>query len=449
MSNSPTLPPPTGSQRKPTPLPSSALSTESDARLHAALAASARAEASLTGLFRAIQQLGTGVGGAREANESLTTELEALRDMLGAASEQQQLFQVKIEQLELVLERARKEHDRERTFLIDQQDTFLVKLLDEQEAELTRRDTDLGVLRGRLAELEQRQLAPVPPPLVSLPSLEGPAIQLVEPPPSLSPPSELERAERAELERTAQKLAEDRERARETVSRLQAQRDEAQSSVARISKERDEALQLIHRLKAELGGPRIPLSTRPPPADTRRDSAQARALGAALTLDQLEMEARLNRPTAPPSPPHASPSSPVAASAPPATGSSPLASLSSAPVSAPISSPRVPAISSVLSPPRSNPNAAPLPTRLSPPPTRLVPPPAARHSPPPEELRRALTSPPAMQSSASSRPPLKQKPDLSSRPLVGYSVGNATIEPELVEGVRLSSKPGPPGDVKP
>lgn len=421
MSNSPTLPPVAGPQRKPTPLASAALNAESEARLQAALAASARAESSLSALFRAMQQLGTSVGGAREANESLTTELEALRTMLGGASEQQLLLQVKIEQLELVLDRTRKEHERERTFLIDQQDTFLVKLLDEQEVELNRRDADLEVLRGRVAELERRQLVTIPPPLVSLPSLEAPLLPQLEPTPSLSPPSDLERAERAELERTAQKLAEDRERARETVSRLQTQRDEAQSTVARISKERDEALQLIHRLKAELGGPRIPLSTRPPPVDSRRDSAQARALGAARTLDQLEMEALLN----PPSAPHASlnpPSAPDAAAA----------------------APRVPPISSVLNPPRSNPDAAPLHTRLSPPPTRLSPAPS-RHSPPPEELRRALTNAPAMQSSASSRPPLKQKPDASTRPLVGYSVGNESIEAEHLEGVRLSSKPGPAG----
>ncbi len=407
------------------------MSTESDVRLQAALAASARAEASLTGLFRAIQHLGNGVGGAREANESLTVELEALRDMLGSANEQQRLFESRVEQLELVLDRARKEHERERAFLIDQQDTFLVKLLDEQEAELKRRDSDLEILRGRVIELERRQLVTVPPPLVQLPSLHAPpSMQLVEPArPSELPLSELERAEHDELERTAQKLAADRERARETVIRMQAQRDEAQSAVVRISKERDDALHQIHRLKSELGGPRIPLSTRPPPAETRRDSAQARALGAALTLDQLEMEARLTRPTAPPSSPSAS---------------SPL---SSAPISSAKPSPRSPAISSVLNPPRSNPNTAPLPTRLSPPPTRLSPPPA-KHSPPPEELRRALTSPPGMQSSASSRPPLKQKPDASTRPLVGYSVGPESIETEHLEGVRLSSRPGPPASGK-
>ena len=164
MSNSPTLPPATGLQRNPTPVP--ALATESDARVHAALAASARAEASLTGLFRAIQQLGDGVGGAREANESLTLELEGLRNLLGAASERQQIFERKLAELELVLDRTRKEHARERAFLIDQQDLFLVKLLDEQELELKRRDRDLDTLRARLAELERRDQVALAPTLV-------------------------------------------------------------------------------------------------------------------------------------------------------------------------------------------------------------------------------------------------------------------------------------------
>ena len=425
MSNSPTLPPLSpnaGIQRKPTPLPSATLNTEGDARLQAALAASARAEASLSGLFRALEQLGNGVGGAREANESLTGELEGLRGMLDAANEQQQLLQVKVEQLELVLDRTRKEYDRERRYLIDQQDLFLVKLLDEQEVELKRRDADLDVLRGRLAELERRQLVTVPPPLVSLPSLEPPAVQLLEPTPSIAASaaiqSELERAEHAELERTAQKLAEDRERARETVQRLQAQRDEAQSAVGRLSKERDEALSQIYRLKAELGGPRTPLSTLPPPSEARHDSAAARALGVAPTLYQREQEARQSGPTAPASSPgsHAEPA--------------------------------LPPISSVLNPPPSRPNAAPLPTRLSPPPARLSPQPA-KLSAPPEELRNALVGQPAVQSSASSRPPLlKQKPDASTRPLVGYSVSNESIESEHLEGARLVSKPAPPPSQK-
>jgi len=411
MSNSPTLPPTEGPQRKPTPLP--ALATESDARVQAALAASARAEASLTGLFRAIQHLGNGVGGAREANESLTLELEGLRELLGGASEQEQLFQRKLSELESVLDRTRKEHASERAFLIEQQDAFLVKLLDEQEHELERRDSELETLRTRLSELEQRNQMALAPTLTQMPSSRPPPVQIVEPKPAAEGSGAgLERAEREELERTAQKLAEDRERARETVARLQAQRDDAQSAVARIGKERDDALYEIHRLKSVLGGPRIPLTTLPPPPESRRDSSSGRAYSA----EQAEFEARLGRPTAPESAPSAS-----------------------TPIASPASTP----ISSVLSPPPSNPNASPIPSRLSPPPSRLTPPPPTRNSPPPEELRRALTT----QSSASNRPVIKQKPDVSTRPLVGYS--NADVEPERLENAaQLTSRP-PPGSAKP
>ncbi len=441
MSNSPTLPPVTALQRKPTPFPG--LKVESDARLQAALAANARAEASINGLFRSIQNLGSGVGGAKEANESLTHELEALRDMLSTANEQQMAFKQKVALLEQALDRARKDNERERAFLIEQQDAFIVTLMDDQEIVLRARESDLETLRGRVAEFERRgpsTLAPLaasaslPPARAERSSPSAASSPVASSAPSSSA-SDIERAERAELERTAQKLAEDRERARETVQRLQAQRDEAQGAVARISKERDEALQAVHRLKAELGGPRI--STRPPSAESRRDSASFRSPsspGDLLTLDGLEMEARLTRPVTPSQPGFAA-----------ASSSQPgmPASSTSQPSLPPVSSSK-PAINSVLSPPRSNPNAAPLPTRLSPPPSRLSPPPPKR-SPPPEELRRALTNPP-LSSTSSSRPALKQKPDPSTRPLVGYSMGNESVETEHIEGVRLSSKP--PGNNK-
>jgi len=81
--------------------------------------------------------------------------------------------------------------------------------------------------------------------------------------------------------------------------------------------------------------------------------------------------------------------------------------------------------------PRINALAAPLSTSLPP-----------NVSPPPEELRSALTSSPALQPVvASSRPPLKQKPDASTRPLVGYSLNDEHVEAEQLEGVRLSKPP--------
>jgi hypothetical protein len=434
MSNSPTLPPIAEAQRKPTPVPFP--TNEADTRLQSALAASARAEASLSGLFRAIQQLGNGLGGAREANDSLTLELEGLRDLLALASERQQIFERKIAELETVLDRTRKEYAQERGYLIDQQDLFLVKLLDEQELELKQRDGALESLRVRLAELERRDQVALAPTLVQ--ESAPPVLQLVElAPPALSTASALERAERDELERTAQKLAEDRERARETVARLQTQRDEAQTAVARIGRERDDALAEIHRLKSELGGPRIPLSTRPPQAESFRDSKSGRAAAVAQTLAQLDLEARLAQPVAKASSPRAG----------------------SASSSSNGDSQRRQAISSILSPPRGDPFASPISSRLSPPPARLSPLPV-RNSPPPEELRGALTGTSSASfsaaSSAASSPapvesrssPLKQKPDASTRPLVGYSLGTGSVEPESLEGAAYLSPSFPPSSDK-
>jgi len=396
MSNSPTLPPVAGSQRKPTPLP--VLAAETDVRVQAALAASARAEASLTSLFRAIQQLGNGVGGAREANESLTLELEGLRDLLGEASERQLIFERKITELELVLDRTRQEHAQERTYFIDQQDLFLVKLLDEQELELKQRDAELDTLRGRLAELERRGQVALAPTLVQVSAPPAPVQlpPLVQPAESAS--SEQDRAERAELERTAQKLAEDRERARETVARLQAQRDEAQNAVARIGKELDDARHEIHRLKSELGGPRIPLSTRPPSTETRPPASSA------------------------------SMSSPLAGS--------------------PDSRQPQP-ISSVLSPPPGNPHASAIPSRLSPPPARLSPRLSApADSQPPEELRRALTGPSSLQPPVDGGSTSRQKTEASMRPLGGYALGTGSVEPERLEAATQLSPSLPPASVK-
>ncbi len=425
MSSLPTLPPATGPQRvdrRPTPLPS--LTAQSDERVQAALAASARAEASLSGLFRAIQHLGTGVGGAREANELLMHELEALRDMLGAANEQQLAFKQKVAMLEQALDRARKDGNRDRDFLTDQHDAFIVDLMDEQEGELAKRDRDLDILRGRLSEIENRSTIPtVPPQTADARGAAGVKVAVrVE-----DEGSALDRAERAELERTAQKLAEDRERARETVQRLQTQRDDAQSAVARITKERDDALQQIHRLKSELGGPRIPLSSRPPPVESRKpdptptkpQSGVSKNAGAELTLDNLEIDERLNHPFVSaqqlnvPQPYSLSPSATQKPTAP------------APPMSSSATPPRSNPMNSSVTPPRSNPVAVSMPPR----PTQ-----------PPDELRRALTSSPTLQPlGASSRPPLKQKPDASTRPLVGYS--HESVEAEQIEGVRLSKPP--------
>ena len=195
-------------------------------------------------------------------------------------------------------------------------------------------------------------------------------------------------------------------RARDTVARLQAQRDEAQSAVGRISKERDEALHEIYRLRSELGGPRTPLSTIPPPAVNRRDP------NSALAAPRHESTRETDRPTPSPAP------------------LSPRGRDESQPAT----------VSSVLSPPRSNPNAAPLPTRLSPPPTRLSRPTAKDSSP--DKGKRTPPVPATIAAPTSSHPPLKQKPDVNTRPLIGYSMTQEAIEPERVESARQAAPPG-------
>lgn len=444
LSSSPTLPPAPGVpriERRLTPLPS--LNAQSDARVQAAIAASARAEASLSSLFRAIQSLDTGLGGAREANELLTRELEALREMVGAANEQQLGAKQKATLLEQALDRARKDAEREKQFLTEQHDAFIVDLMDEQEGELERRDAELHTLREELANLRARQaelekqervssrdLPTMPPP--NFDARSSSRMRVAE---RMDEGTALDRAERIELERTAHKLAEDRERARETVQRLQAQRDDAQSTVTRVTKERDDALAQIFRLKAELGGPRIPLSTRPPQQDSRKPEAPAHSSkppkGIDLTLDSIEIDPQLGlvqvrtpqlevpalpsiqqKPTAP-APPITSVMSPP---------SSKPSDVGAAPRSNPLAAPKAPRVSAL---------AAPLSTSQPP-----------NASPPPDELRSALTSSPALQPlGASSRPPLKQKPDVSTRPLVGYSLNDEHVEPEQIEGVRLSKPP--------
>jgi len=149
-----------------------------------------------------------------------------------------------------------------------------------------------------------------------------------------------------------------------------------------------------------------------------------------LLAVELELEAGLSHPTMPSSP------SSSAANGP-----------SSAPGASSAQTSETPPISSVLSPPRSNPHAAPLPTRLSPPPARLAPQPTVvgRPSPPPEELRSALTEALPV---AAGRPSLLGKSSAGPRPTGGYSLNDESVEAEHLEGARPSSRPTTPGGDK-
>jgi hypothetical protein len=183
---------------------------DSSAHLQAALSASGRAEASLSTLMRAIRDLSSGVSGAREANVQLMRELEAMSDLLGAANERQLALKNRVGLLEQSLERAHVEAQRERAYILDQQDAFIAAMMEDHEQVIGELNREIEASRhrpshrpGALAELAARA----------------------------DDDDSGVRDELHEAKQTIEKLLSERDRAREALLKVQAQRDEAQAAL--------------------------------------------------------------------------------------------------------------------------------------------------------------------------------------------------------------------------
>jgi hypothetical protein len=126
-------------------------------RLELALAEVSRTEANLGQLLRGLKHLASGAAPAREANRELCHELDELRAHLVHVNEQETALRYRMAQLEQLLDLVRHEAARERRFLIEQQDLFLVEIMTEHEqttAELRR-----GLLEAASRKVEARELA--------------------------------------------------------------------------------------------------------------------------------------------------------------------------------------------------------------------------------------------------------------------------------------------------
>ncbi|HYJ10958.1 MAG TPA: hypothetical protein VEX18_18175, partial [Polyangiaceae bacterium] len=197
--------------RQPTPVPS--LSYGSD--FGSALDAGQRAGTTLGELSKMVTELSAGVLGAKRANEQLVQELATLRAMLGSASEQNVGLRQRLAELEQELDNERREAERQRQFLTDQQDEFLAALLEEHEealalaseGETRRMNADVSDLAQKLVQVESAR-------------------------------------EQRELECR---------RAREALAKVQAQRDEAQARAHSRERERDELRAEASMLRARLG----------------------------------------------------------------------------------------------------------------------------------------------------------------------------------------------------
>ncbi len=319
--------------------------------------------------MRALQSLSNGVSSAREANVELVRELELLREMLGTSNQRELTLKNRVGALEEALENTQQAAASERAFLIDQHDNFIAGLIEDHEHLVLKLTTELE-------EARQRTRSTPPPPLSSVERNEA---QMRE---------QLDAAQRG-----IDKLVSERDRTREALLRLQAQRDEAQGQVVRLARERDLArselaqFRIQHGLNDVARGP----SSRPPSSAVK---------SGASTWPPGEL------------PVSESPPAPVVGQvritrSGSQTGSNPLASL------APATNPSSRSISSSA----ARPTAPPLEFKSSP-----------RHTPPPEELREVFAASASLLEPGErpSSPAIKVKPDPSTRPLVGYSVTEAS-----------------------
>jgi hypothetical protein len=185
-------------------------------------------------------------------------------------------------------------------------------------------------------------------------------------------------------QRSIEKLVGERERTRETLHRLQSQRDEAQATVARLTRERDVA-------RAETGQLRIQRGM----DDAIREAA----------VTDRPPEGFVPAPSSRPPPPLLSALKPTVR--PQLKGGDPLTGARS---------------------------TAPMPLK----------PPAGSTRPaaPPLDFKSSVP-PAASPSEPASGKPLKSKPDASTRPLVGYSMTEASEE--RVDTSRITSTTKPPG----
>ncbi|HEV8551746.1 MAG TPA: hypothetical protein VGQ57_22010 [Polyangiaceae bacterium] len=168
--------------------------------------------------MRSIRDLSSGVSGAREANVQLLRELEGMSDLLGAANERQLALKNRVALLEQTLERAHVEASRERAYILDQQDAFIVALMEDHEQVIAELHRELDSMRLRSTQR--------PGPLSADPDSDPAASS------ELTAREELEAARKL-----IDKLVGDRERTRETLLKVQAQRDEAQAALVELAKD--------------------------------------------------------------------------------------------------------------------------------------------------------------------------------------------------------------------
>jgi hypothetical protein len=130
-----------------------------DDRLDLALAGVSRTEANLGQLLRGLKHLAAGASAAREANLELANELDELRAHLVHVNEEETALRYRMAQLEQMLDIIRHEFSRERDFLIEQQDLFLIEIMSDHDRQIA--DLRRNMREGAARKADQAELAEV------------------------------------------------------------------------------------------------------------------------------------------------------------------------------------------------------------------------------------------------------------------------------------------------
>ena len=400
-------------------LPAAEGADEPEQSVQAAIEASTRAESSLSASASAMHQLTTGLTGAREAQEQLVAELGRLRLVLGSSNERRLMLERRLELVSEERDRAVRqieelsaEAERERAFLVEEQDRFLNSMIEDHDSALA------AVIRER--DEAREQAARVAGGVLGIERHNRPTS------PNLPKPNTDALATQQALQEarhTIEKLMAERDRARDVLRRLQSQRDEAQDAVDRLSEELKSARSELHDVLA---------------AQTARLTEQAgeRVNQDAKRTDPVAMYGE--RPTFPaPHPAFADALAASRAKTPPVPPPADVLAAAQPSRSPPPEQLRAALFSS--GPPQADPPAGPESLEDLLPSMGLADSPAAAPSGSPVSSGGL---PPLPSQSAGKRPALKQKPDPASHSLGGYSKGPDDIEPEQIDAIRLpSSKP--------
>jgi hypothetical protein len=326
------------------------LAARADQHMEAALAECTRAEANLGSLLRGLSHLTAGATAAREANVTLLTELDTMRELLGRSNEDELRLRHRVQMLEQALETAEREAHLARALLIEQEDLFLVELLTDHERQI-------AALERRLAEAHVASERALTAPL--LPSDVTPAPRRSDTLPQLG-----------------------------TLDELALDGSDFERHVHVPDDHRDSRI--------------VPISTMPPPPDFEGDPG--RAAGPISTM---------------PPPPSFSPEESV-----PSVRPETLPPAPRAPESRPIATLMLRTISIGPGP-------------LMPKPASSAELPEDPKALPVETAASSADAPPRHDS----KPNLRQKPDPSTRPLVGYSLGSDDVAEERIDTSRISPRP--------